>query len=50
MDFKQALIIVLSGMAGTIGFSVLFRSDKRRMFCNALGGALTCVADRKSVV
>lgn len=43
MDFKQALITVLSGMAGTLGFSILFKSDKRRMFCNALGGALTCV-------
>lgn len=43
MDFKQAAIIVLSGMAGTLGFSILFRSNKKRMLCNALGGALTCI-------
>ena len=43
MDFKQMLITVLTGMTGTIGFSVLFRSDKRRTLCNALGGALTCL-------
>ena len=43
MDVKQALIIIVSGMVGTIGFSVLFKSDKKRIFCNALGGGLTCV-------
>ena len=42
MDIKQALIIIISGMLGTIGFSALFRCDKRRVLCNALGGALTC--------
>ena len=43
MDLKETLIIVLSGMLGTIGFSILFRSDKKRIFCNAIGGALTCL-------
>ena len=43
MDIKEALIIVLSGMIGTVGFSILFKSDKNRIFCNAIGGALTCL-------
>ncbi len=43
MDIKQAFIIALTGMTGTIGFSVLFKSNKKRTFCNALGGALTCI-------
>ena len=43
MDFREAMIIVLSGMVGTVGFSILFKSDKKRIFCNAVGGALTCL-------
>lgn len=43
MDLKETLIIVLSGMIGTIGFSILFKSDKKRIVCNAVGGALTCL-------
>ena len=43
MDLKETLIIVFSGMFGTIGFSILFRSNKNRIFCNAIGGALTCL-------
>ena len=43
MDIKETLIIVLSGMLGTIGFSILFKSDKNRILCNAAGGALTCL-------
>ncbi len=42
MELKQALIIIVSGMLGTVGFSALFRCDKRRVLCNAIGGALTC--------
>lgn len=42
MDLKQALIIIISGMLGTVGFSALFRCDKRRVLCNAIGGAFTC--------
>lgn len=43
MDLRETLIVVISGMLGTIGFSILFRSDKKRIFCNAVGGALTCL-------
>ena len=43
MDIREALTIILSGMFGTIGFSILFKSDKKRIFCNAVGGALTCL-------
>ncbi len=42
MDLRETLTIVFSGMVGTIGFSILFRSDKKRILCNAIGGALTC--------
>ncbi|MBO5937691.1 MAG: threonine/serine exporter family protein [Clostridia bacterium] len=43
MDFREVMTIVLSGMLGTIGFSILFKSDKKRILCNAVGGALTCL-------
>ncbi len=43
MDLRETLIIVISGMLGAVGFSILFRSDKKRIFCNAVGGALTCL-------
>ena len=43
MDFREIFVIVLSGMIGTVGFSILFKSDKKRIFCNAIGGALTCL-------
>ena len=43
MDLRETLTIVLSGMLGSVGFSILFRSDKKRIFCNAVGGALTCL-------
>ena len=43
MDIKETLIIVFSGLVGTVGFSILFRSDKKRIFCNAIGGGLTCL-------
>ena len=43
MDLKETLIIILSGTIGTIGFSILFKSDKKRILCNAVGGALTCL-------
>ncbi len=42
-DFYEALRIVLSGMAGTLGFSVLFRANKNHFVWNSIGGALTCV-------
>lgn len=43
MTFTQGLTIVISGMLGSLGFSALFRCDKRRVLCNALGGALVCI-------
>jgi uncharacterized membrane protein YjjB (DUF3815 family) len=44
MDLRETFILVFSGMLGTIGFSILFRSNKNRILCNAIGGALTCLA------
>lgn len=41
MDLKQGLITVITGMLGTVGFSLLFKAPKRRVFLNAMGGALT---------
>lgn len=41
MDFNQGLVIVVTGMLGTLGFSLLFKAPKRRVFLNAMGGALT---------
>ena len=43
MDLRETLIIVFSGFLGTIGFSILFRSNRNRILCNAVGGALTCL-------
>lgn len=43
MDVKQALIIILSGTLGTIGFSLFFKINPKRIFFTTIGGALTCV-------
>ena len=43
MDYMEALKIILSGTIGTLGFSLLFKSNPRRTFFNALGGAVTCI-------
>lgn len=43
MDLKQALIIILSGMVGTLGFAFLFRMTKKRIGWAVVGGALTCI-------
>ena len=43
MLISDVLTTIISGMLGTIGFSVLFKSDKNRIICNAVGGALTCL-------
>ncbi len=43
MDFKQGLIIVITGTLGTVGFSLLFKAPKRRVFLNAMGGAVTSI-------
>lgn len=42
MDFKQALIIILSGTVGSLGFSYVFQAPKRRTLINLLGGLLVC--------
>lgn len=43
MNFTEALTVIISGMLGTVGFSILFKSDRNRILCNAVGGALTCL-------
>ena len=43
MDWKQALIIIISGAIGSLGFSYVFQSPKRRTLINVLGGFLVCV-------
>ena len=43
MDLQEFLRLVLSGFAGTFGFTLLFRSNKNRVIISSLGGLLTCV-------
>lgn len=43
MDINEALRLIISGFIGTLGFTLLFRSNKNRVVISALGGALTCV-------
>ncbi|MGN0447171.1 MAG: threonine/serine exporter family protein [Acutalibacteraceae bacterium] len=43
MDIQQALRIILSGMIGTFGFSLLFRSNRNRVIASTIGGVLTCL-------
>jgi uncharacterized membrane protein YjjB (DUF3815 family) len=43
MDYMNALRIIISGLVGTLGFSLLFKSNPKRTAFNALGGAITCV-------
>ena len=40
-DLIYFLKIVLSGTMGTLGFSILFRVNKKRILCNCIGGAIT---------
>lgn len=42
MDINEALRLIISGFIGTLGFTLLFRSNKNRVVISALGGALTC--------
>lgn len=42
MDWKQALIIVISGAIGSLGFAYVFQSPKRRTLINVLGGFVVC--------
>ncbi len=43
MDYMEALKIIISGTIGTLGFSLLFKSNPRRTGFNALGGMITCI-------
>lgn len=43
MEIYEALKIVLSGMIGTLGFSLIFRAHKSRILFNCIGGAITCI-------
>lgn len=43
MEFKQALIIVFSGIIGTLGFALVFRMTKKKIIWAVIGGGLTCV-------
>lgn len=43
MDYMEALKIVLAGTVGTLGFSLLFKSNPQRTLFNALGGTITCI-------
>ena len=40
MEIKELLTLIISGVVGTVGFSILFKSNKSRVFCCAVGGAL----------
>lgn len=43
MDFNEALRIIASGLVGTFGFTLLFRSNKNRVVISTIGGAITCL-------
>ncbi len=40
MEIKELFTLLFSGVIGTVGFSILFKSNKSRVFCCAVGGAL----------
>ena len=42
MDVNEIIRTVASGFIGTLGFTLLFRSNKNRVIISAVGGALTC--------
>lgn len=42
MDINEALRIIISGLIGTFGFTLLFRSNKNRVVISTIGGAITC--------
>ena len=44
MDWKQALIVIASGAFGSLGFSYVFQSPKRRTLINLSGGFIVCLA------
>lgn len=42
MEMSEVIRTVVSGMIGTLGFTLLFRSNKNRVFISTVGGAVTC--------
>ncbi len=40
---NETLTTILSGMMGTFGFALLFRSNRKRVIASTLGGAITCI-------
>lgn len=40
MELTDIIRITLSGMLGTLGFSIIFKSAKSRIVCCAVGGAI----------
>ena len=43
MDYIEAIKIIISGTIGTLGFSLLFKSNPQRTLFNAMGGMITCI-------
>jgi len=43
MELKEALTIIIFGIAGTTGFALLFRIKPQKIIYAALGGGLTCI-------
>ena len=43
MELKELFTLLFSGIIGTVGFSILFKSNKSRVFCCAVGGALVAL-------
>ena len=43
MDLQEFLRLVVSGLIGTFGFTLLFRSNKNRVIISSVGGAVVCV-------
>lgn len=43
MESQEFFRLVVSGLIGTFGFTLLFRSNKNRVIVSTLGGALTCI-------
>lgn len=44
MDMNEAIRLVISGFIGTFGFTLIFRSNKKRVIISSVGGAVTCIA------
>lgn len=42
MELNEIIRIIVSGLVGTFGFTLLFRSNKNRVVISTIGGALTC--------